>query len=125
MPFSFERATKILNQEFRTGTVYLALYTSDPTGNDTGQEVSGGGYARQIITFSAPSVEGGRPTIKNIGDITFPAATADWGTLTHVAIRSAATGGELIASGALKNSRTIHAGDRFVIDLNNGVVGLK
>lgn len=124
MPLSNTRAAAILNQEFRTGTVYLALYTSNPTGADTGTEVSGGGYARQPITFSAPALEGGKQTIKNSAKVEFPVATADWGTITHIGIRDAATGGSLIAFAELKAPRTILAGDRFVIDLNNGVVRL-
>jgi len=124
MPLSSVRAAAILDQEFRTGTVYLALYTSNPTGADTGTEVSGGGYARQPIEFSAPADEGGKQTIKNAAEIRFPVATSDWGTVTHIGIRTAATGGDLIAYAALTNPRTILAGDRFVIDLNNGVVRL-
>ncbi len=36
-------------------TVYLALYSNDPTDADTGTEISGTNYARQSITFGAPS----------------------------------------------------------------------
>jgi len=122
MGLSNARATALLNQEFRTGPVYLALYTSNPTGADTGTEVSGGGYMRQQITFSAPALDGGKEAIKNDAVIQFPVATADWGTVTHVGIRTADTGGTLIAFAALTNPRTILAGDRFVIDLNNGIV---
>jgi len=124
MSFSYAKAATILNQEFRTDPVYLALYTSNPTGNDTGTEVSGGGYTRQPITFSAPALEGGKQTIKNDAKVEFPVAEGDWGTITHVGIRDAATGGNLIAFAELEAPRTILAGDRFVIDINNGVVRL-
>lgn len=124
MGFSYAKAAAILNQEFRTDPVYLALYTSNPTANDTGTEVSGGGYARQPIMFSTPSLEGGKQTIKNSAKVEFPVAEGDWGTITHVGIRDAATGGNLIAFAALEAPRTIMVGDRFVVDLNNGVVKL-
>lgn len=124
MGFSNSKAIEILNAEFRTGDVYLALYTSNPTGNDTGQEVTGSGYERQLIEFTAPAAEGGKQTIKNSGNIAFPVATADWGTVNHIGLRTAKTGGTLIAFGSLTSPRTILAGDRFVIDLNNGVVRL-
>ena len=124
MAFSYTKAAEILNNEFRSGPVYLALYTSNPTANDTGTEVSGGGYARQPITFSAPALEGGKQTIKNDAKVEFPVAEGDWGTITHVGIRDAAAGGNLIAFAALASPRTIQTGDRFVIDLNNGVVKL-
>lgn len=122
MGFSNAKADSILNEAFRSGKVYLALYTSNPTGADTGTEVTGGGYVRQEIQFTSPAAEGGKRTIKNSAVVSFAVATADWGTISHVGIRSAATGGALIAFGALKNARTILTGDRFIIDLNNGVV---
>ncbi|MNW36737.1 hypothetical protein D3C74_137550 [compost metagenome] len=124
MGFSNAKANEILNAQFRTGNVYLALYTSNPTGNDTGTEVSGAGYARQVIPFSAPAADGGKQTIKNSTNISYPVAGEDWGTITHIGIRSAASGGALIASGALTAPRTILTGDRFVTDLNNGAVRL-
>lgn len=96
----------------RPTTVYLALYTSDPTPNDTGTEVSGGGYARQPITFSEPGLENGMMTVKNAADIEFPIATADWGLVTHVGLRTAATGGNLLWYAPIPNPRTIQAGDR-------------
>jgi len=36
-------------------TVYVSLYTSDPTDADSGTEVSGGSYARTSAAFDAPS----------------------------------------------------------------------
>jgi len=93
-------------------TVYIALYTSDPTAADTGTEVSGGAYARQAITFAAPSLEAGKQTVKNAADVEFPVATADWGLVTHIGLRTAAMGGNLMWFKALDNPRTIQSGDR-------------
>lgn len=126
-------ATALLNQVFRNTpytwptNVYLALYTSNPTGNDTGQEVTGGGYARQQITFGAPTSENytqyhpttgqqvtvSKRTIKNSADVVMPTATADWGQVSHVGIRDAATGGSLLYFGALETPRTILVNDIF------------
>lgn len=124
MGFSYAKAAFILEQEFRTNPVYLALYTSNPTPNDTGTEVNGAGYARQEITFSAPAIEDGKQTIKNSVRVEFPVAQGDWGTITHIGIRDAAEGGNLIAFAPLNAPRTISTGDRFVIDVSNGVVRL-
>lgn len=66
-------------------TAYAALYLSDPTDEDKGQEVKGGAYARTAITFGAAS--NGQKS--NSADVTFPTATADWGTVTHMAIKDA------------------------------------
>lgn len=121
MAFSNTVAANLLNQLFRDDPIYIALYTSNPTAADTGSEVSGGSYARQAITFSAPATESGAQTIKNTSEIQFPVATADWGTVTHVGIRTAATGGNLLSFGTLANARTILSGDRFTILIDNAV----
>jgi hypothetical protein len=92
-------------------TVYLALYTSDPTDADTGTEVSGTSYARQSITFGAPS--NGAST--NSAAIEFPQAGGSWGTVTHVGIRDASTAGNLLYHTALDASKTIATGDVFRI----------
>lgn len=93
-------------------TVYLALYTSDPTPADTGTEVTGGGYKRMPITFAAPALENGKQTAKNAADVEFPIATADWGLVTHIGLRTAATGGNLLWSAPVPNPRTIQNGDK-------------
>jgi hypothetical protein len=114
-------ATALLNQVFRNtaftrpATVHLALYTSDPTGADTGAEVSSGAYARQAVAFAAPSLVSGKETIKSTADITFPVATADWGSVTHAGIRDAASGGNLLYYGPLDAVRSILNGDRLVV----------
>jgi hypothetical protein len=88
-------------------TVWLALYTTTVTYADTGTEVSGGAYTRMPITFSAPS--GGVCTNNTL--ITFPTASASWGTVTWAAIRDAATAGNLLFYGPLVSSRTVLSGD--------------
>lgn len=111
-------SAQILNATLRNttftppSTVYIALYTSDPTAADTGTEVSGGAYARQAVTFAAPVIENGMQTVKNSTDVEFPVASADWGLVTHVGIRTAATGGNLMWFKAIDNPRTIQTGDR-------------
>ncbi|WP_025336441.1 phage tail fiber protein [Paenibacillus sabinae] len=99
-------------------TVYIALYTSDPTQADTGTEVSGGSYARQTIAFGVPAVISGKQTVSNSAEIVFPVATADWGLVTHIGLRTAVSGGNLLWSKALDNPRTLLTGDRprFAVD---------
>ena len=92
-------------------TVYLALYTSDPTDADSGTEVSGTSYARQSITFGAPS----NGVTTNSAAIEFPQAGGSWGTVTHVGIRDASTSGNLLYHTALDASKTIATGDVFRI----------
>jgi hypothetical protein len=92
-------------------TVYLALYTTDPTDADTGTECSGTSYARQSVTFGAPS----NGVSTNSAAIEFPQAGGAWGTITHIGIRDALTVGNLLYHTPLDASKTIATGDVFRI----------
>lgn len=96
-------------------TVYVGLYTSDPTDANTGTEVSGGSYARQAATFGAPS-NGASVTT---ADITFPTATGSWGTIGWIGILDASTSGNLLYHSPLDASKTISSGDIFKISAGN------
>ena len=96
-------------------TVYVSLYTSDPTDADSGTEVSGGSYARTAVTMGAPS--DGVST--NSADVTFPTATASWGTVSHIGIHDASTSGNLLFHTPLDTSKTIDSGDIFKITTGN------
>ena len=98
-------------------TVYVSLYTSDPTDADTGTEVSTSGtsYARTAVTFGAPS----NGVSTNSADVTFPTATASWGTVTHIGIHDASTAGNLLFHTPLDTSKTIDSGDIFKITSGN------
>ncbi|PGN53933.1 hypothetical protein CN978_29980 [Priestia megaterium] len=92
-------------------SVYLALYTSDPTDAKTGTEVTGGGYARQVITFAAPN----NGASASSADVLFPVATAGWGTVTHIAIFDAATAGNMLYYGALLTTKSIATNDQLKV----------
>lgn len=105
--------TTLRNTAFSSpATVYLALYTSDPTPADTGTEVNGGGYKRMPISFAVPAIESGKQTVKNAADVEFPIANADWGLVTHIGLRTAESGGNLLWSASVPNPRTIQSGDK-------------
>jgi hypothetical protein len=91
--------------------VYVSLHTADPTDAGTGTEVSGGSYARQAATFGAPSNGASTTT----ADITYPQATASYGTVTHIGIFDALTTGNLLYHSPLNTSKTIDTGDIFKI----------
>lgn len=95
--------------------VYLGLYTSDPTDANTGTEVSGGSYARQSITFGAPS----NGVSTNSAAIEFPQATGSWGTVGWVGISDSLTTGNLLYHTALDASKTIASGDIFKIAIGS------
>ncbi len=92
-------------------TVYVGLFTSDPTDAGSGTEVSGNAYARQSATFASPS--GGASSTD--ADIQFPQATGNWGTVGWFGIFDALTTGNLMYHGALTASKTIETGDVFKI----------
>ncbi len=114
----------VLNHFFRNGNIqspaqlFLALYISDPTDNDTGTEIQGGAYQRQQITFAAPTQVNGKATIQNNGEIRFPVATSNWGTVSHFGIRTAQTGGNLLTYGAVPVPKLIENGDEAKFNLN-------
>jgi hypothetical protein len=115
MSFSNNAETLVLNwildplsSPTRPSATYLALFTSDPAEDASGTEVSTSGtaYARQTV---AMTVSGN--TASNSGAVEFPTATASYGTVTHVAIFDAVTGGNMIAYAALTTSKAIDTGD--------------
>ena len=96
-------------------TVYVSLWTSDPTDAGSGTEVSGGSYARTAVTFGAPS----NGVTTNNADVTFPTATASWGTVGWIGINDASTSGNLLYHTALDTAKAIDSGDIFKIASGN------
>lgn len=105
-------------------TIYVALMTTNENDASSGEvEVTGGSYARVAVTSSLANWAGtqaagsttastgtGGQTSNNAA-ITFPAPTANWGTVTGVAIYDAATAGNLLLHAALTQSKTVNNGD--------------
>lgn len=116
MSFSNHAENLVLDWLLTNGTAtrptawYVGLFTSDPTDADTGTEVSGGSYARTAVTFS---VTGNAAT--NTGGVEFPAATASWGTVSHIAVYDASTSGNMLFHTALDTAKAITDGDVFRI----------
>jgi hypothetical protein len=96
-------------------TVYVSLWTSDPTDAGSGTEVSGGSYARTAVTFAAPS----NGVTTNSADVTFPTCTSAWGTVGWIGINDAATSGNLLYHSPLDTAKTIDSGDIFKISTGN------
>lgn len=105
-------------------TAYVALFTTnDNDANSSAVEVSGGSYARVAVSSSlanwagtqssgsttASSGTGGQTS--NNGAITFPAPTANWGTITGFGVFDASSGGNLLFYAALTTSKTVNNGD--------------
>lgn len=82
--------------------IHVGLFTVAPTDAGGGTEVTGGSYARVSVTNNAvnfPAASGG---LKQNGTaITFPQATADWGTIVAFGLFDAASAGNLLYWGWL------------------------
>ena len=108
--------SEILDHIFGKGsytppTIYVGLSTEDPTDDGSGlAEPSGNGYAR-VQTSSSDWNAASAGSLDNANDITFPQATGSWGTITHFALFDATTGGNMLAHGALSQSKAIGSGD--------------
>lgn len=91
-------------------SLYIALHTGDTGENGTTNEVSTSGtnYARQAVTFAAPS--GG--TIASNSTATFGVASSLWGTVTNFSIWDASSGGNCIATGLFAGTRTVNINDQ-------------
>lgn len=102
----------------RPANIYIALFTAAPSDSGGGTEVSGGSYARQAVATGASSgwdaASGGATA--NTSTVTFPTATANWGTITHIGLFDASSAGNLLFHGALTASKVVNSGDIFRIN---------
>jgi len=116
MSFSNFLETEILDHVFggnaytAPGTLYVGLYTSNPDEDNSGTEVSGGSYARVSGTFTVTG-----NTASNDAAIEFTTATASWGTVTHIGVLDASSGGNLLCYAELTTAKAIDTGDVFRI----------
>lgn len=117
MSFSNTFETHVLQYVFTADSVtrptawYVGLFTADPTDTGSGAtEISGNAYARVSATFT---VSGNAATTS--AAVEFAAATGSWGTISHIGIFDASSGGNLIAHSALTASKAIANGDVFRI----------
>ncbi len=114
MSFSNFLETEILDHVFGGAaytaptTHYLALYTAAPGETGGGTELSGNAYARQSVAFTTTG-----NTTSNTAAVEYPTSTASWGTVTHIGVFDALTGGNLMAYATLTVSKTIDSGDVF------------
>jgi hypothetical protein len=110
---------------------YLALFTNTSGSAATNLEAgtltdevstSGTAYARQAITFAAAS---GGSSSSN-ATVTFPTATANFGTITHVAIMDSDVegSGNVLFYGAVTTAKTIETGDTFQVSSGNLTISL-
>ncbi len=108
-------AASILNSSLRNGTRFLALFLTDPTASGAGTEVSGGGYARKVISFNEPMLVSGKQQVKNTDAVDYGEITADVGTVSYWGIYDSQTGGTLLWYGPFARSKNVLNGDAITI----------
>ena len=89
--------------------VSVGLSTTAPNEGGTVTELSGSGYARVAVpagTWASTGVG----TMKNSAAVTFPAASGDWGTVSHFHAWTATTGGTMIMFGSLGTNQNVPSG---------------
>ena len=98
------------------GTVYVSLFTTDPTDAGGGAEVVDSGYARQqchttVVSdgWDVPHATDGYSA--NAKQITFPAIVDGQLSVTHWALYDAPTGGNLLYHAPLTNPKTLDPSD--------------
>ena len=96
---------------FRTDpNLYLALFTADPT--ETGEftnEATFTGYERVAVPKASGWTDGGS-TFTNASLIQFPQCTAGNNVITHFALCTLESAGEVVISGALNATLNISSG---------------
>lgn len=95
--------------------LYLSLHTADP--GDAGShahEISAGGYARQPLAGIMGAADASGISVNTVL-ISFGPATADWGTIIYLGVEDAASGGNMLCSGATSMPRTITSGQPLQI----------
>ena len=110
--------------------IYVALFTASTgleANNPTAEvSTSGTAYVRQAVSFANAS-SGSAATDATL---TFPVATASYGTVTHIAIVDHATNTtwgsnvNVLFWGALTTSKAIDTNDQFIISSGNLTVTL-
>jgi hypothetical protein len=102
--------------------LYFGLATAACSDSGFGTEVSGGSYARVSVTpnstnfantqnsgTGASSGTGGQTS--NLTAITFPAPTANWGSISHFFIATASSAGSILVCKSLTTAKTVNSGD--------------
>lgn len=109
-------AASLLNTSLRSGTYYLALFLTDPTAAATGTEASGGGYARKVITFDAPTLVSGRQQVTNTAVVDYGVITADIGTVSYWGVFDSQSGGNLLWFGSFARGKNVLNGDAITVE---------
>lgn len=91
-------------------TVYLALFTVQPSGGTGGTEASYTGYARVALAFNTTNFTVAENNIKNALQVNFPTNTGAAQTVVGYGLFDAATAGNLLHDNTATSSQTVNNG---------------
>lgn len=119
--------TTLRGATYTGGSVFIALFTADPTDAGTGAELTDSGYIRQRAHttvasdgFTVPS-NGSSSNTKNI---IFPAIVDAQKTITHWGIFDAQTSGNLLYHSSMLNPKTLDPTDVLSFPVGSLIVTL-
>lgn len=125
MPMTDSLATQIANAVLRNQTytspanVWASLYSTAPTVSTGGTEITGNGYSRQSVTFSAPT---NGSAASNVA-VTFTCTGNNWPGVVAIGVTDASTGGNILFFSSTA-TRNIKVGDSLSIDSGNLTVDI-
>lgn len=108
---------------------HIGLFTTTPADDGTGgTEATGGSYARQAYakngTNWGSSAAGAPSTIQSLVAITFPTATANWGTINSWGYFTAVSAGTLLLFASLGTAKAVNTDDTASIAIGDAVIQL-
>lgn len=123
--FSDYLEAMIINSSLRNvaftvpASLYMALFTADPTDAGNVNEANYTGYARQVVTGEWLAPSGANNQTQNTAQIQFPinGGVVDQ-TVTHFGIFDAAAAGNCLFTGALTAAKTVGVGDQIAFAVN-------
>lgn len=114
-------------------TIYIALFTSDPTDTGAGDEVSDSSYLRQDAAkggsiesgWTAPTESGDGNMTSNAKLIQFPPIADGSTTVTHYALFDAQAGGNMLYHAPFSVGKTLEINDVLSVDIGGMQVILR
>jgi len=92
--------------------LYVGLHTSDPTDSPGGTtEVSAADYSRVGVPCPGGWATPTTNSFENANVVNFGTTTNSWGSVSHVALYDASTGGNALATFALNSTNSISSGE--------------
>ena len=99
-------------------TMFMSLYSTAPTGNTGGTELTGNGYSRQTAAFT---VANNVATLS--GNVVFTASGNSW-VVTAAGVMDAPTAGNLLYFNSLPTTKTVASGYTLTFPTGNVTITL-